>query len=1038
MKTNRTSMSFAKFRRWAAFCFVIGLGLFGQAVAQTGNMGTIAGRVSNESTGDFLLGAIIRIEGTSLSTTTDATGFYTLQVPAGKHMMSVSYTGLDTDQQAVLVEAGRSLVKDVALNSGIYKLETFVVKSIREGTAAAIQNQRQAVNVKNVAAIDAFGNPGAAVGELLQRLPGISVDIGGDGSAAGIMIRGMSQDFGSTLVDGNAMATSGGTSVAKVNVYPGLVSTSNIASLELVKAVTPDMDGNAISGLINLKTKRAFERTPGRYITATAGTIYTDGGQHKSLPGKDPADLDVVSFNYSEVFSLFGRANNLGVTASLNLSHGHNVVYELGPQLAAGANVAYVVPGLTAPNAYQPLVRGWSAGHWDVTSKTSWSKNLFLNVDYKVNDDTIIYTKSTYGLYRADSGVTPAYFRWRLDAPQNVTSFTPDSNYNVVTTAQVAGRDVGNVTLNTSLYNRQGESISFISGVERKFLARTALLTVEANYSGNRTSYPSVSDLWATSINPVGFRIDRRGRDEWYPAVTQISGPSWSDSANYRLRPNVSTTTSTSTPLQRYSYSAPAERWGFRVDYKQELPDFIVPASYKIGVKQDISQIRQHRDQRYYSYAGSATDITPYVGYNALMMSKGNYGPFPMLQVPASGLKNDVWAGGSNWTQSASDVYNTVYQTIANDATTRDRYTAAYVMGQAKINHLQILAGVRFENTTIKVANPAFALANAAVVDGNTNLPATTVADNAARAVRAFRGWYYSNSDYNNLFPHLHFVYDLSSSTKLRASYNQTISRPIATLLLPNVRVTSEANRTLSSGNPDLKPWVSQNFEISAEKYFEPIGQFSVGCFLKEISNYYATFTSTVKEGPNNGFNGDFAGWTTSQARNIGFARMRGVEVNYQQQYTFLPGFWRGFGTMANYTYLQTYGNYGGITTVTRLANFTPHSANAGISYKGRGLGVQILANYRGDYYKSTLAAGSGTGGVSLAGQAFDQFQQPRLRVDVKLQYDLTRVFSLYLDIYNITDELNSTQYTRAFGMDMPQYAQGTGRIFQAGVTARF
>jgi hypothetical protein len=48
-----------------------------------------------------------------------------------------------------------------------------VVKTIREGQAAAIHEERSAANVKNVAAIDAFGNPGAAVGELIMRLAGI-------------------------------------------------------------------------------------------------------------------------------------------------------------------------------------------------------------------------------------------------------------------------------------------------------------------------------------------------------------------------------------------------------------------------------------------------------------------------------------------------------------------------------------------------------------------------------------------------------------------------------------------------------------------------------------------------------------------------------------------------------------------------------------------------------------------------------------------------------------------------------------------------
>ncbi|MBL9212979.1 MAG: hypothetical protein JNL92_21135 [Opitutaceae bacterium] len=54
--------------------------------------------------------------------------------------------------------------------------------------------------------------------------------------------------------------------------------------------------------------------------------------------------------------------------------------------------------------------------------------------------------------------------------------------------------------------------------------------------------------------------------------------------------------------------------------------------------------------------------------------------------------------------------------------------------------------------------------------------------------------------------------------------------------------------------------------------------------------------------GADNRFEGQVAGNTLRQTRNVGAARLRRVEVSYQQPYTFLPGFWRGLGAFADFT----------------------------------------------------------------------------------------------------------------------------------------
>jgi len=143
------------------------------ASAQT-PAGAISGIVSNAGTGDLLEGVRVSAPALGLTTLSDATGRYVLSpVPAGSHEITASYTGLDVQRLAVVVEAGRRANRDFALTSGVYRLDAFTVAGEREGGAAAITAQRNAANVKNVVAMDSYGNlPNMSASELAILLPG--------------------------------------------------------------------------------------------------------------------------------------------------------------------------------------------------------------------------------------------------------------------------------------------------------------------------------------------------------------------------------------------------------------------------------------------------------------------------------------------------------------------------------------------------------------------------------------------------------------------------------------------------------------------------------------------------------------------------------------------------------------------------------------------------------------------------------------------------------------------------------------------------
>src|SRR5688572_14167795 len=737
--------------------------------------GIITGRVSNAATSDFLFGATVSLDGASLQTTTDRSGEFTLTVPAGTHVLVARSTGLNPIQRTVEVAGGAVATQDFELTADIYQLEKFVVDGIREGQAAAIQSQRQAMNSKNVAALDAFGNPGAAVGELLQRLPGVAVDIGANGEPSTIYIRGMNQSFSSMMLDGNPLAVTDGQTVAGSYVYLGQVSSSTLESLEIIKAPLPDMDGNAISGYINLRTKRAFDRAPGRRITAAVGTKWADLKQDGSVPGKDRPKLDLLSLDYSEVFSIFEGRNNLGVAASMNFNSGGTYVHEAGPALQLAANNAHFVAPPAAGEPLEPLIRGWSSGNWNNNSANTYAKTFSLNVDYKFSADTNVYFKSTATNTGTDSGAYPSYFRWRLDVPQAAASFVAGSTHDVVST-----NPIGTLSLESTLYIRESEAYTFPTGIEHKFWGRTAKLTIDGSYNRNRTTYPAINEVKA-QMTGVGFRIDRRGQDPWLPAVTQTAGANWSDPASYAIIP------SQPTGSRVIAFNTPAARQSLQADLQKDFATPF-PAYLKIGAKRATNSVRSDRSYRYHTYAGPTADgIAPHVGYN-IKMGEGHYGPFPFLQVPTTGLPNDLWNNPANFTQTPVQVWQTVLDSKGSRTEIKEEITAGYVQGQVKLNRLRVLGGVRVEQTEPSGGN----FVRQAITTGpnaNNSSAALSAEENAARAEANWPTYVRQHARYNNVFPGVHAVYDIGRGMQARASYNVSITRPGGGQLLPNYNV---------------------------------------------------------------------------------------------------------------------------------------------------------------------------------------------------------------------------------------------------------
>jgi iron complex outermembrane recepter protein len=237
------------------------------ASAQTAGSGTVTGQVLDSTTGKYLEGADVVVQGTDIHAATSRDGRFSLsQVPAGQQTVIVTYLGLETQRVPVTVDANQSVPLAIRMTSDIVQLDSFKVTSMREGMAQAVALQKLSVQSKVVAAADQFGPVSEGnIGEYLKFLPGVTIDYNVN-DARGISLRGLSTAFTIVAVDGTPMA--GTSSIDDTRRFEfEQIAMNNVETTELFKSVTPDIPASATGGFVNFVTKSAFDHEEAQIIT---------------------------------------------------------------------------------------------------------------------------------------------------------------------------------------------------------------------------------------------------------------------------------------------------------------------------------------------------------------------------------------------------------------------------------------------------------------------------------------------------------------------------------------------------------------------------------------------------------------------------------------------------------------------------------------------------------------------------------------------------------------------------------------------------
>ncbi len=237
-------------------CFALSLFLVQFSSAQNeGGRASIYGIVTDAETGDPLTGATVLILGTNIGTATDIEGRFRLRrVPSGDQILRINFIGYEPFEEEISLETGIELRKNVSLNVTSLVLEGVNVVAQAVGQAGAFNKQRNAPNIMNVVSDEQIQRfPDLNVSDALRRMPGISTEEF-RGEATAMFVRGMAPGLNTVTLDGERLATTGTTD--RDVALTGL-SSDLVGAIEVVKAITPDMDADAVGGSVNLVANRA-------------------------------------------------------------------------------------------------------------------------------------------------------------------------------------------------------------------------------------------------------------------------------------------------------------------------------------------------------------------------------------------------------------------------------------------------------------------------------------------------------------------------------------------------------------------------------------------------------------------------------------------------------------------------------------------------------------------------------------------------------------------------------------------------------------
>ena len=325
------------------------------------------------------------------------------------------------------------------------------------------------------------------------------------------------------------------------------------------------------------------------------------------------------------------------------------------------------------------------------------------------------------------------------------------------------------------------------------------------------------------------------------------------------------------------------------------------------------------------------------------------------------------------------------HRSDSNNFSLSERVYAGYVMNTITIGHVRLQGGLRFEGT-----QGSF-LGTQANFDSTGNFISDTRVPGA--------------QSYLDVLPSVQLQYNLNGSSNIRAAYGRGIARPNFGDLPPFANLDQGGiggTTRVFTGNPNLIPTHANDFDLLFEHYLKSVGIIQAGWFYKDLSDPIYTVQTVPTTG-------QFAGFKVTQKINGPSAHISGLEMAWQQHFTFLPGLLKGTGVSANYSYTTSQASFPngfGRTDHPALIRAAPNNWNFDVTYDKGPISARMgLTHNDANIFAYNFSDGAPGG---IGGPNGDVYLYPHTQVDAQVMYRLPRLrdFQVVGSFLNLNNEV--------------------------------
>ncbi|TQV70980.1 TonB-dependent receptor [Aliikangiella marina] len=721
--------------------------------------------------------------------------------------------------------------------------EVVLITGIRGSLMSSMNKKRDAIGVVDAITAEDIGKfPDTNLAESLQRISGVSINRqNGEGSQ--VTVRGFGPQFNMVTLNGRTMPGSslpsgGGASDTRAFSFENL-SSDAVQSIEVFKTGKANIASGGMGSTINIVTAKPLDNPD--FVASVGATLVHDT---TVFEGSD------VTPEVSGIVSWANPEKTFGMSLNASFSERDSGV--------AGATIDQ-----------------WRSSPWDGTVPDIDPNNptVFTN-EPAIGDTHALPSNLIY--YMADRE------RERTNA-QLTMQFKPKSNMTATLDYTYANLDQNEERSELSIWYAEYKSaLTFDNGV-----SRTPIIYREDRFdlAPRDIAVAQINQNAETVTDSIGFNFE------------------WDVNDRFRLAFDYHDSSAETTPTQGYGNFLKVGLGANVVaaqgaNYNNGLPTMIVEfddCDPRIGLNcnnqfdqddvgtsiqqrafsENYSDIQQTRidgtfdfDDFSVDFGIEMRDMSNHTIQSNINDTMGNWGVENPGELPAGFLTpvnfanvySDYSTAGA-WTQGfrgdaamigawAANLYGFAFNRNPDEQTNRlieEEVTSVYTQfrfeGDWNRKPYNLVIGFRYEDTTSK-STANIAIPQEVLWESNNDFRVIAgSSDNKEN--------YTLSNDYDHFLPNLDFDIELAEDVIARFSYSKTIARPSFGNLSSAATVTGGPSTptilgnaqpgSATSGNPALVPLESENFDLSAEYYFDESSYFSIGYYLKDVSNFIGT-----------------------------------------------------------------------------------------------------------------------------------------------------------------------------------------------------